>query len=236
MENKAENKGNGAKIAIAGALITAVAGIITTIVSISGPLLDKRMAIQTTQTREAALLAASVGGAAAQLSHTPTAALPTAEVVVATRAENAALTAVPTEPLAPLPTKNASAATAQPQVGVTPAGTLLRVGESYTSKSGIAVKLTQVEFPAGNEVHLHFTFTNQSPKVMNLALDHNNNVTLTDDLGGVFTWASDFTWAVTIYPGTSRNDEVKRRGDVSQSSYFIIKLDMPGLLSAQWKN
>jgi hypothetical protein len=237
-----QNAGNGGKIAIVGAIITAIAGIITAIVSISGPLIDKRMAIQATQTREAVLASntkvsaptvsaptvngtpsgaaimngAATSGAAAPMRDTPAPEIPPAATVT----------------LAPLSTEVGSAGS---QASNTPAGTLLRVGESWTS-SGLSVQLKEIEFPAANEVHLHFTFTNQSKKVIPISLDHNRNVTLTDDQGTVYKWLTAFTWEVSIGPGTSRSDEVKRRGDVSRAGYFIVRLDIPGIGSAQWRN
>lgn len=234
-----ENKGTGGKVAILGAIITAIAGIITTIVTISAPLIDKNMAIQATQTREAFLTGATrVAGAANQRGITPTLAVPS---TVGVEPSQTALPAGGTMPIVTiLPAGNDAAGNAAavglPSASATPAGTLLRVGDTKTSSNGISVQLTQIEFPAPNEIHLHFTFTNSSSKVMKLVLEHNRDVSLTDDQGNVYNWASTFTWEVSIYPGTSRNDEVKRRGDVSRASYFIVKLDMPGIISAQWRN
>lgn len=241
MENKVDSKGNGGKIAIVGAIITAIAGIITTIVSVSAPLVDKRLAIQTTQTREAFLVAAaSVGGAAIQRNDTPSPVFPTAEVIDSAQTEMPTLTLAPTITLAPASaggssTGGSQVVTIQPQASDTPSETFLRVGESWTG-NGLSIQLKEVEFPAGDEVHLHFAFTNQTKKVINISMDHNRDISLTDDKGKVYNWATAFSWDVSIYPGTTRNDEVKRRGDVSRASYFIIKLEIPGLVSAQWKN
>ncbi len=220
-----QNPGVGGKVAIIGVIVTALAGIITAVITISGPLLDKRIAIQATQTREAVL--ASPPRVVVVAMDTPS---PAPAIV------DSSPTAAPAVTLPPQSPAGQQAGNGQSKASSTPAGTLLRVGESATAPNGISVTLTKVEFPAGNEVHLHFTFTNPSAKVMNISLDHNRDVTLTDDKGNVYTWATAFTWAVSISPGTSRNDEVKRRGDVSRAGYFIVKLNIPGLLSAQWKN
>lgn len=234
-----ENKGTGGKVAILGAIITAIAGIITTVVTISAPLIDKGIAIQATQTREAYLAGANkVAGAAIQGSVTPTLAVPYTATVEPSQTAQPAGDA---KPIVVITLARNDAAHAQggnglPSANTTPSETLLRVGDTKTSSKGISVQLTQIEFPAPNEIHLHFTFTNKSAKVMKIALDHNRDVSLTDDLGNAYSWATTFNWEVSIYPGTSRNDEVKRRGDVSQASYFIVKLDIPGIISAQWRN
>ncbi len=236
-----QNSGGGGKVAIIGAIITAIAGIITAFVTISGPLLDKKMAISATQTREAVIVAAtSVDGAAIQLTATPTPGVPAASFVEPSRTVLPPLTTAPTFTLVPVNAGGSSPSgsqggNGQPIASATPTETMLRVGESWKASNGISVQLTKIEFPAGNEVHLHFTFTNTSVKTMNLSLDHNRDVTLVDDKGNIYTWATAFTWHITIFPGTSRNDEVKRRGDVSRASYFIVKLDIPGMGSAQWK-
>ncbi len=226
---------NGGRVAIIGVIITAIAGIITAVITISGPLMDKRLAIQATQTREA-VLASPPKVVVVEMGNTPTPAVPASAVVEPTQTSQPALTAAPAFTLASANAGGPQGGNGQPQASSTPAGTLLRVGESVTSSNGISVTLTKIEVPSGSEVHLHFTFTNNSTKVMNISLDHNRNVTLTDDKGNVYTWATAFTWAISIYPGTSRNDEVKRRGDVSRASNFIVKLDIPGMISAQWKN
>lgn len=228
MENKADNKVNGGKVAIIGAIITAVAGIVTSIVSISGPLMDKQLAIQTTQTREAVVAAMQISALTAKQTETPMPGNPPAPVEDQAQATETQDAAAITASHAKNGSQSKAASEATPDV-------MLKVGEDVTS-NGITVKLTQVEFPSANEVHLHFTFTNTTKKVVAIKLNHNRDVTLTDDKGTVYSWASDFDWEVSIYPGTSRNDEIKRRGDVSKANYFVIKLTVPDLLSAQWKD
>lgn len=222
MENKTDSKPNGAKVALIGAAITALAGIITSIVTMTGPIIDRQMAIQTTQTREAVVAGMQIQGAKPKQTDTP---MP---VNLATPA------GVPTQTETPAATLAVdSGSDAQPQA--TDDAALLKVGESVSNK-GMTVTLTQVEYPAWNEAHLHFTFTNTTNKVIKVSVNHNRDVTMTSDNGTVYSWASDFSWEVSILPGTSRNDEIKRRGDISKANYFIIKLDVPGLVSAQWKN
>ncbi len=241
-----ENKGTGGKVAIVGAIITAIAGIVTTIVTISAPIVNRRLEIQTTQTREAFVVEATrVAGAAIQITSTPLPVDPASAdssgsaVNEPAQAEKPVLPAAPTSPASsastPAPATVGNGAKAQTP-GNPASAAMLKVGDTWTAENGITVQLTDIEVPAGNEVHLHFAFTNPTNKVMNIKLDHNRNITLVDDKGNQYKWATDFTWEVTIYPNTTRKDEVKKRGDVSLAKYFIVKLDLPGMGSVQWKN
>lgn len=239
MEEKTDNKLSGGKVAIIGAAITAIAGIITTVVSISGPIIDKQIAIQTTQTREAFLVEATrIAGVSALVTETPAPFTPTAAATepVQAQAEQTLPPATPTLTPAPVVADTQPPATAtQPQPTSTPAETYLKVGEDWDVGNGLTVRLTDIEFPSANEVHLQFAFINTSEKVMKVTVDHNRDVTLTDDKGNIYQWASEFTWEVKSQPKTTRKDEVKKRGDVSLASYFIVKLELQGIGSAQWK-
>lgn len=238
MENKTDKQGNtGGRVAIIGAIITAIAGIITTIVSISGPIVDKRLAIQTTQTREAFLIEATrVAGVAIQKVDTPTPMVPTVEVVEPAQTQQPTQAEQPALPPDPTATPAPVNAQAQPDPTSTPSETMLKVGESWVVGNGLTVTLTDIQFPAGNQVKIHFTFENTSKKTMNISVNHTKDVTLTDDKGNVYKWSMDFTWEITSYPGTTRGDTIVKSGDVSRASYFIVKLDLPGIGSMKWRN
>ncbi len=230
MENKVDNKGTGGRIAIVGAVITAIAGIITTVVSISGPIVDKKLMIEATQTREAFIVEMTrVADVASQMTDTPIPVMPTARSIGPTQAEQPNLAAIPTF------TPVLMGAEAQPQASQTPSETMLKVGDSWDVGNGLTVQLTDLEFPAGNQIKIHFAFTNTSEKVMIVSINHTRDVTLTDDKGNVYTWSTDFTWEVTSQPGTTRKDTVVKSGDVSLASYFIVKLELPGIGSMQWR-
>lgn len=232
MENKGDiNKGTGGRIALVGAIITAIAGIVTTLVSISGPILDRKLAIETTQTREAFILEATRGaGAATPTRVTPTPLAPASMNGDPTQTDSPNLPADPT--FTPVP----FSAEAQPTASPPAAEAMLKVGDNWVVGNGLTVQLTNIEFLAGNQIKIHFAFINTSKKVMNIAVNHTRDVTLSDDKGNVYTWSTDFTWEITSDPGTTRKDTVVKSGDVSRASYFIVKLELPGIGSMQWKD
>lgn len=233
MENKVDKQVNSGKVAIIGAVITAIAGIITTIVSISGPIVDKRLAIQTTQTHEAFIVESTrFAGIAIQKVNTPVPDIPTAVVIDPTQTQIPMLPATPTSTLALAPVSTEE----QTQTPNTPTETMLNVGDSWVVGNGLTVTLTDIQFPAGNQIKIHFAFKNTSKKVMNISVNHTNDVTLTDDKGNVYKWSTDFTWAIESYPGTTRGDTIVKSGDVSRANYFIVKLDLPEIGSMTWRN
>ena len=241
METKIDSKLSGSTVAIIGAIITAIAGIITTIVTISAPIIDKRLAIEATQTKEAFVIETTrVAGIAIQPEVTPTPVTLAMVTDDSSQAEQSILSATqgtaPTQTKQPIPTA-APAFTPTPAIAENsaPSETMLKVGENWDVGNGIIVQLTDMEYPSANEVHIKFAFTNTSKRVIKVTLAHNRDVKLTDDKANVYKWASEFTWEVNIQPGTTRKDEVKRRGDVSLAKYFIVKLELPGIGSAQWK-
>lgn len=228
MENKAASSITGGKVAIVGAIITAVAGIITTIVTIGAPIVDKRLAIEATQTREAFVIQATSGAGAAVQNDGAATPQPVST-------EQQTLPATATQVSAAANVSAAAGAAAAAAATPTQADTMLKVGEKWVVGNGLTVQLTDIEFPTGNEIHLHYTFFNTSDRVINVKLNHNRDVTVTDDKGNVYKWATDFTWEVSIAPGTDRKDEIKLRGNTNKASYFIIKLDLPEMGSATWK-
>lgn len=116
----------------------------------------------------------------------------------------------------------------------TPPDTVLQVGETWISK-GLYVKLDYIQFAFGDQADMSFTFTNKTDRAINLYFNHDTHVTMKDDKGNVYTWDYLYEENASINPGSWWNDRVLKGGDLSRASYFIIQLEIPGIISAQWK-
>jgi hypothetical protein len=122
----------------------------------------------------------------------------------------------------------------QTQPNNTNPGSVLSVGETWIT-NGFYVQLQRVEFLFGDEANLYFIFTNRTGRAINLYINHDVNVSMKDDKGNIYTWASHYEKNASINDGQTWSDEVFKGGNLSRAQFFIIKLDLPGLVSAQWK-
>jgi len=157
---------------------------------------------------------------------------PTPVVVVVTATPQAAPTLVsptntPMPPTStPLPTPTLP--------NDTPPGTVLSVGQTWTT-GGFSARLDRIEFVYGNEADLYFTFTNMTGRTLFYHLNEKEHITMQDDLGRFFSWGHPYDNDVILENEESYTEQVFKEGDFSGASYFIITLNIPNLIYAQWR-
>ena len=133
----------------------------------------------------------------------------------------------------PLPTDRPLAPTSVPSSD-TPPGTILPVGQTWTAK-GISARLAKVTFAFGNEADLVFEITNMSGKTLFFHFNENTHVTMQDDRGKSYSWGNTYEQDVILEDGRTYSERVFKGGNFSGAKYFIITLDLPGIIYAQWR-
>lgn len=238
------------KNTITAAIIAGIFAVIAAIIGVIGISLNTRTEISATQTAEAlretktAVAAAMQAGPketprpVAEAPKTEPTPLPTyTPYPTYTQPPSGGGQAAPQEPTATTAAKPPVTEPEQPivqQPTDTPPGTVLQVGETWIS-NGLYVQLKDIEFLFGDEADLQFYFTNQTSRTINLSINHDMHVTMRDDKGNLYTWASPYQKDASINPGQTWFDEVYKGGKISQAGYFIIELNIPGVIQATWK-
>lgn len=239
------------KSAITAAIIGGIFAVIAAIITVIGISMNLKTEISATQTAEAVreTKMAVVGEMKVQSTDTPRPAaeapkteptpLPTyTPYPTYTQPPSGGGQVAPPEPTATTAAKPPVTEPEQPivqqQPTDTPPGTVLQVGETWIS-NGLYVQLKDIEFLFGDEADLQFYFTNQTNRTINLSINHDVHVTMRDDKGNLYTWASPYQKEASINPGQTWFDEVYKGGKISQAGYFIIELNIPGVIQATWK-
>jgi hypothetical protein len=115
----------------------------------------------------------------------------------------------------------------------TPVGSVLRVGEAWTL-DGLSVHLERIDFSMGY-ASIYFSFHNTTGRTLFFHMNENLNVTMEDDQGRFYTWSHAYKQDVTLEQGRTYNERVFKDGPFTGANYFIISLDLPGIIYAQWR-
>lgn len=163
---------------------------------------------------------------------------PTSIVVIVTATPEAAPSLAPPT-LTPMPTDTPIPPTSTPLPtptlpSDTPPGTVLSVGETWITR-GFKARLDRVEFEYGNIAELYFTLMNTTGRTLFFYFNPKEHVTMQDDLGRFFTWRHPYDNDIILENGDSSTFQIFKGEDFSGSSYFIITLNIPDLIYAQWR-
>lgn len=111
---------------------------------------------------------------------------------------------------------------------------ILSLGETWIT-NGLSVQFQKAEFLFGDEMDLHFVFINNTGKTLFFNFNESINVTLRDDRNQIYTWDNVYQKDVVLENGNTFSEEVFKGGNFSGAKYFIIELDIPGLINAKWR-
>jgi hypothetical protein len=117
----------------------------------------------------------------------------------------------------------------------TPAGTVLQVGEVWTTK-GFSVQLKSLTFAFGDEADLDIILTNNTGRTLFFHFSNDTHVAMKDDLGRVYSWANPYEYDIILENGSSKDLRLYKGGNFSGIQYLIVTVDLPSLIYAQWKN
>lgn len=119
------------------------------------------------------------------------------------------------------------------QINTNPNSTL-SVGETW-STSGLDVLLQNVDFRFSDEMDIDFVFINNTGKTLFFNFNESTNVTLTDNNGNIYTWDNVYKQDVVLENGDTYTEQVFKGGNFSGAQYFIIELNIPGVITARWR-
>ena len=117
----------------------------------------------------------------------------------------------------------------------TPPGTVLQVGETWTS-GGFRVQLRSLTFAFGDEADLDFVLKNNTGRTLFFHFSNDTNVVMKDDLGRLYHWATPYEYDMIIENGSYDNLRLYKGGNFSGIQYLIVTVDLPNLIYAQWRN
>jgi hypothetical protein len=117
----------------------------------------------------------------------------------------------------------------------TPPGTVLQIGQTWRTK-GFSIQLKNLTFAFGDEADLEFTLTNNTGHTLFFHFSNDTHVTMKDDLGHIYNWATPYEYDIILENGSSEYLRLYKGGNFSGIQYLITTVDLPGLIYAQWKN
>lgn len=110
----------------------------------------------------------------------------------------------------------------------------LSVGETWTT-NGLSVQLPSINFRFSNEMDINFIFINNTGKTLFFNFNENTQVTLKDDKGNIYTWNNIYEQDIVLENGDTYSEQVYKGGNFSGAQYFIIELNIPGIITAKWR-
>ncbi len=110
----------------------------------------------------------------------------------------------------------------------------LPVGETWTT-NGLNVQLPSVDFRFSDEMDINFIFINNTGKTLFFNFNESTQVILKDDKGNIYTWNNIYEQDVVLENGDTYSEQVYKGGNFSGAQYFIIELNIPGIITAKWR-
>lgn len=111
---------------------------------------------------------------------------------------------------------------------------ILSVGETWTT-NGLSVQLPSINFRFSDEMDINFVFINNTGKTLFFNFNESTQVTLKDDKGNIYTWNNIYEQDVVLENGDTYSEQVYKGGNFSGAQYFIIELNIPGVIIAKWR-
>ncbi|MBL8090609.1 MAG: hypothetical protein JNJ43_09795 [Anaerolineales bacterium] len=111
---------------------------------------------------------------------------------------------------------------------------ILPVGETWTS-NGLSVQLSSIDFRFSDVMNINFIFINNTGKTLFFNFNESINVTLKDDKGNIYTWNNVYQQDVVLENKDTYSEQVYKGGSFSGAQYFIIELNIPGVITAKWR-
>jgi hypothetical protein len=135
----------------------------------------------------------------------------------------------------PLPIVIPADTTAPQNVSVdTEPNSILSVGETWTT-NGLSVQLPNINFRFSDEMNINFIFINDTGKTLFFNFNESTHVTLKDDKGNIYTWNNIYQQDVVLENKDTYSEQVYKGGNFSGAQYFIIELNIPGVITAKWR-
>jgi hypothetical protein len=110
----------------------------------------------------------------------------------------------------------------------------LSVGETWTT-NGLSVQLPSINFRFSDEMDINFIFINNTGKTLFFNFNEGTQVTLKDDKGNIYIWNNIYEQDVVLENGDTYSEQVYKGGNFSGAQYFIIELNIPGVIAAKWR-
>ena len=111
---------------------------------------------------------------------------------------------------------------------------VLSVGETWTT-NGLSVQLPSISFRFSDEMNINFIFINNTGKTLFFNFNESTQVTLKDDKGNIYIWNNIYEQDVVLENGDTYSEQVYKGGNFSGAQYFIIELNIPGVIIAKWR-
>lgn len=111
---------------------------------------------------------------------------------------------------------------------------ILSVGETWTT-NGLSVQLPSINFRFSDEMDINFIFINNTGKTLFFNFNEGTHVTLKDDKGNIYTWNNIYQQDVVLENKDTYSEQVYKGGNFSGAQYFIIELNIPGVITAKWR-
>lgn len=111
---------------------------------------------------------------------------------------------------------------------------ILPVGETWTT-NGLSVQLSSIDFRFSDVMDINFIFINNTGKTLFFNFNESTNVTLKDDKGNIYTWNNIYQQDVVLENKDTYTEQVYKGGNFSGAQYFIIELNIPGVITAKWR-